>query len=40
MRLIFMLIGTLSILRAAPACGGHGDRSTMLVGTQWGWRST
>jgi thiosulfate/3-mercaptopyruvate sulfurtransferase len=35
MRLILILIGALTVLHAASACAGHGDRSTMLVSTQW-----
>src|SRR5262245_50691718 len=33
--LAFFALAILPALDAAPACGGHGDRSTMLVTTQW-----
>jgi thiosulfate/3-mercaptopyruvate sulfurtransferase len=34
MRFLFTLLA-LAALHAAPTCGGHGDRSTMLVSTEW-----
>ncbi|PWT90709.1 MAG: hypothetical protein C5B56_04985 [Proteobacteria bacterium] len=37
MRLLLTILAltALSALQAAPTCGGHGDRSTMLVTTEW-----
>jgi thiosulfate/3-mercaptopyruvate sulfurtransferase len=33
--LLTFTVLALSALNGAPACGGHGDRSTMLVSTEW-----